>query len=273
LRFPLYTLHATLYTDSMCLIVFAYKYHPHYPLILAANRDEFYERPTSNAHFWDDHPDLLAGRDLKYGGTWMGITRSGRFAAVTNFRDRTEFREPPLSRGLMVNEFLTSHETPKTFLKGIIPREEEYNGFNLLVGDLTSLIYYSNRSRKMKVLKPGIYGLSNHLLDTPWSKIVRIRQALIDAIEGSDSVNMDSLFDVLYDQIPAADDELPDTGFDLEWERVLSSPFIVTPTYGTRASSVLLLDTDGHVKFTERSFTHSKDPGSTIHHEFTLTGP
>ncbi len=256
----------------MCLIVFAYKYHPHYPLILAANRDEFYERPTKKAHFWNDHPDLLAGRDMKYGGTWMGITRSGRFAAVTNFRDKTEFREHPLSRGLMVNEFLTSHETPKTFLKGIIPREGEYNGFNLLVGDLTSLIYYSNRSRKMKALKPGVYGLSNHLIDTPWPKLVRTRQALTEIIEGSDPVNMDQLSCILYDQTPATDDELPDTGFELEWERVLSSPFIVTPTYGTRASTVLLLDTDGQVKFTERSFTGPEDQGQTVHHEFTLTG-
>jgi uncharacterized protein with NRDE domain len=257
----------------MCLIVFAYRYHPHYPLILAANRDEFYERPTKKAHFWNDHPDLLAGRDIKYGGTWMGITRSGRFAAVTNFRDRTEFREHALSRGLMVNEFLTSHDPPETFLKRIIPREEEYNGFNLLVGDLTSLTYYSNRSRKMKVLKPGIYGLSNHLLDTPWPKLVRTRQALIDAIEGSNAVSMDRLSDILCDQTPAADDELPDTGFDLEWERVLSSPFIVTPTYGTRASTTLFVDINAHVEFTERSFTHSKDLGNTIHHEFTLTGP
>ncbi len=257
----------------MCLIVFAYKYHPHYPLILTANRDEFYERPTSKAHFWDDLPDLLAGRDMKYGGTWMGITRSGRFAAVTNFRERAEFGEHPLSRGLMVKDFFTSHETPETFLRGIMPREEEYNGFNLLVGDLTSFIYYSNRSRRMQVLKPGIYGLSNHLLDTPWPKVVRSRQAFVEAIEGSDSVDMDRLSNILYDRTPTEDDELPDTGFDIEWERVLSSPFIISPAYGTRASTTLLIDNNGHVDFTERSYTGPEDSGSTIHHEFTITGP
>ena len=132
----------------MCLIVFAYQYHPRYPLILAANRDEFYERPTRKAYFWEDHPDLLAGRDLKYGGTWMGITRSGRFAAVTNFRDRTEFREHPESRGLMTKDFLVSHTSPGDFLKEIITRNDQYNGFNLLIGDPSALFYYSNRYYK-----------------------------------------------------------------------------------------------------------------------------
>jgi uncharacterized protein with NRDE domain len=254
----------------MCLIVFAYKYHPDYPLILAANRDEFFERPTNKAHFWDDHPDLLAGRDMKYGGTWMGITRSGKFAAVTNFRDRTEFREHPLSRGLMVKEFLTNRESPETFLKDIMREEKKYNGFNLLVGDLTSLIYYSNRQGQMKVLKPGIYGLSNHLLDTPWPKVAHTRQALTDVIEGSGSVDKDRLSSILNDQTSAADDELPDTGFGLEWERILSSPFIATPVYGTRASTTLLINTSGHVEFTERSYTAPGDPGNTVHHEFTL---
>jgi uncharacterized protein with NRDE domain len=256
----------------MCLIVFAYRYHPHYPLILAANRDEFYDRPTSKAHFWDDHPDLLAGRDMKYGGTWMGITRSGRFAAVTNFREGTQSREHPLSRGLMVKDFLKGHESPETYVKGIIPREGEYNGFNLLVGNPSSFIYYSNRSRKRKVLKPGIYGLSNHLLDTPWPKVMRTRQLFTHIIDGSDPVDMDGLSEILYDQTIAEDDELPDTGFSLEWERVLSAAFIVTPTYGTRASTVLLVDTDGLVKYTERSFSGPGDPGSTSRHEFTLTG-
>ncbi|MDF1526689.1 MAG: NRDE family protein [bacterium] len=257
----------------MCLIVFAYKYHPHYPLILAANRDEFYERPTSRSHFWKDHPDLLGGRDMKHGGTWMGITKSGRFAAVTNYRERAVIRAHPLSRGLLVKDFLTNRDSPETFLNGIIPRAEEYRGFNLLLGDQASLIYYSNRSCKMQALKPGIYGLSNHLMDTPWPKLVRTRQALTAIIEGSDPISTEQLSNILYDKSPAADNELPDTGFELEWEKVLSSPFIVTPTYGTKASTVLLLDTDGQVTFTERSFTGPEDQGQTIHHEFTLTVP
>jgi len=257
----------------MCLIVFAYKYHPRYPLILAANRDEFYERPTRKSRFWEDHPDLLGGRDLLYGGTWMGITRSGRFAAVTNFRERASSVKHPLSRGLMTRDFLTSRESPETFLKRIISREEEYNGFNFLLGDMASIIYYSNRNRKMKVLEPGIYGLSNHLMDTPWPKVVRTRQALAEIIARPGPVNTDQLFSVLYDQTPATDDELPDTGIEPEWEKALSSPFIVTPAYGTRASSVLTLDIKGQVKFTERSFAGPEDQGQTIHHQFKLTDP
>jgi len=255
----------------MCLIVFAYRHHPRYSLILAANRDEFYERPTSGAHFWEDHPDILAGRDLKYGGTWMGITRSGRFAAVTNFRDVSEFREHPLSRGLMVKDFLMGRASPEVFLQTIIPREEEYNGFNLLVGDLGSLVYYSNRSRRIKVLEPGIYGLSNHLLDTPWPKVLRTRQAMSDLIDRTDPVDMAGLTCILLDRMRAEDNDLPHTGLSLEWERVLSSPFIITPTYGTRASTVFLVDNSGHARYEERSFASPEDPGETVHYEFTIT--
>ena len=255
----------------MCLIIFAYRYHPQYPLILTANRDEFYERPTSKAHFWDDHPGVLGGRDMKYGGTWMGLTRSGRFAAVTNFRDRTEFREHPLSRGIMVKDFLTRNDSPETYLQRIMHRDYEYNGFNLLLGDLTTLVYYSNRSSKMKILKPGVYGLSNHLLDTPWPKVTNTRQAFTKIIEQPGTLDVERLSGILHDQTQARDIELPDTGFGLEWERILSSPFIVTPTYGTRASTLFLLDKNGHAQFTERSFSGPEDPGSTVHHEFNLT--
>jgi uncharacterized protein with NRDE domain len=255
----------------MCLIVFAYKYHPGYPLILAANRDEFYERPTRKAHFWKDHPDVLAGRDMKYGGAWMGITRTGRFAAITNFRDMREFREHALSRGLMVKEFLTNRQTPEEFLKRIIARQDEYNGFNLLLGDTTALFYYSNRDRKVKALKPGIYSLSNHLLDTPWPKTQRSRMALAEYLKGSKPVDPEYLFEILSDTTIAHDHELPDTGFGLEWERILSAPFIATPTYGTRSSTVLLMDTDGFVRFEERSFEGPQNGGITSSFEFRLS--
>ena len=256
----------------MCLIVFAYRYHPHYPLILAANRDEFYERPTMKASFWEDHPSVLAGRDMKYGGTWMGITRAGRFAAITNFRDMTEFREHPLSRGLMVKEFLVNRQSPENYIKGIIARQDEYNGFNLLFGDLATLFYHSNRSRGTRSLKPGIYGLSNHLLDTPWPKVERSREALNRILDRSNTVDPEDLFEILSDRTVPHNHELPDTGFGLEWERVLSSPFIGSPAYGTRASTVLLIDTDGLVWFEERSFKDPDDPGSTSFYKFTLTG-
>lgn len=256
----------------MCLILLAHKVRPDYPLILAANRDEFYERPTSRAHFWKDFPDLLAGRDRKYGGTWMGMTRTGRFGAVTNFRDRTESREHPLSRGLMVKTYLTGEGKPEDFIKEILPREQRYNGFNLIVGDPSSFIYYSNRSRDMTPLKPGVYGLSNHLLDTPWPKVTRSRRAFIQTLEESDFPGPERFFEILSDRTIAGDEELPDTGFGIEWERILSSPFIVSPTYGTRASTVLLQDSRGHVTFVEKTFAEPGDPGTTIRHEFTLIG-
>jgi len=254
----------------MCLIVFAYRYHPDYPFILAANRDEFYDRPTSKAHFWKDHPGVLAGRDGKYGGTWMGITRSGRFAAVTNFRDSSDLRVHPRSRGLMVKDFLTSDDPIQAFLERIISRQGEYNGFNLLLGDRSSLVYHSNRGTGTRILEPGLYGLSNHLLDTPWPKVVRARRALAEILDEPGPVDIETFFEILHDRTPAPDRELPDTGFGLQWERVLSSPFIVTPAYGTRASTVLLLHKAGRVNLKERSFGKSGDSGVT-HHEFALS--
>lgn len=256
----------------MCLIVFAYKYHPNYPLILAANRDEFYERATSKAQFWDDYPDLLAGKDNKYGGTWMGITTSGRFAAVTNFRDMTEFRKHPLSRGLMVKDYLTSLESPVKFLKRVIAMEEEYNGFNLLLGDPSDLYYYSNRNRKNRSLIPGVYGLSNHLLDTPWPKVVKSRKSLISILDNENTVDPENLFKILSDRTIAADQYLPDTGFGLEWERVLSPAFIETPTYGTMSSTVLIVDIEGHVRYEERSFKGPHSPRDISCIEFSITG-
>jgi len=257
----------------VCLIVLAYKHHPRYRLIVAANRDEFYARPTSRAHFWDDQPDLLAGRDLKYGGTWMGLTRSGRFAAVTNFRDAAQLGKQPLSRGLMVKDFLTGSASAGEFIEGITAVGDQYNGFNLLVGDGESLAYHSNRGSGENSLQPGIYGLSNHLLDTPWPKVLRAKKALQRLVEEPGAVHLDSLAVILTDQTRAEDSELPDTGFGRDWERALSSPFIITPTYGTRASTVLLLSADGRVRFRERSFRSPEDPGKVVSYDFTIPPP
>ncbi|MGD8353471.1 MAG: NRDE family protein [Pseudomonadota bacterium] len=258
--------------DTMCLIVFAFHCHPSCPLILAANRDEFYARPSDRARFWTGHPDLLAGRDLKYGGTWMGMTRSGRFAAVTNYRDKKEVKEHPLSRGLMVRAYLTGEDEPGQFLDTVISRQQEYNGFNLLLGDISTLVYYSNRNGKIIRLEPGVYGLSNHLLDTPWPKTVRTKFKLEHLLMKPGVPDTADLFRILADRDQAADAELPDTGFGIEWERVLSSPFIVSPTYGTRASTVLIADKQGSVKFEERAFTGPDDPGFESLFEFSLTG-
>jgi len=257
----------------MCLILFAYRNHPRYNLILAANRDEFYERATARLNFWNSDPDILAGRDLRYGGTWMGLTRSGKFAAVTNFRDKGEFREHPLSRGLMVRDFLAGSRSPGQFIEDIVQREGQYNGFNLLAADHTDMVYYSNRSHRLQVLEPGIYGLSNHLLETPWPKLVRSKEKFSNLVNSSTEFNPEIFFEILSDTVKAPDDQLPDTGFGIEWERILSSPFISSPEYGTRASTVILAGKDGNIRVMERSYRYQGDPGKTSDISFSISSP
>ncbi len=158
----------------MCLIVFAWRQHPDFPLIVAANRDEFYERPTLAADFWADHPEVLGGRDLKEMGTWLGITRKGRFAALTNYRDPLHVRADAPSRGWLVRDFLTGERGAEDYLARLRDRGAAYNGFSLILGDAAGLYYYSNRGEEgPAALAPGVYGLSNHLLDTPWPKVRR----------------------------------------------------------------------------------------------------
>lgn len=261
----------------MCLVLLAYEAHPAYRLILAANRDEFYERPTAPAAFWEDAPDVLAGRDLLHGGTWLGVTRAGRVAAVTNFRDPRSKRDGALSRGLLVGDFLRGGQTPGAYLAGLAPRGGDYNGFNLLAGDASGFYYYSNREGVPRELKPGVYGLSNHLLDTPWPKVGRVKEAAAAAIEAlagmadgrGGALAPETFFDILAERAQAADERLPDTGVGLEVERMLSPLFIVSPAYGTRSSTVVLVGREGRVTFAER--THGAGGGSTdVRYEFDL---
>jgi uncharacterized protein with NRDE domain len=261
---------STWYLIIMCLIVLAYHYHPHYPLIVAANRDEFYERPTNPAHTWEECPRILAGRDKKYGGTWLGITINSRFAAVTNYRETGSNREHALSRGLMVRDYLLSNLPPRRFLAGIVEDKDRYNGFNLILGDPGGLYYYSNRKNGPEEIKPGIHTLSNHLLDTQWPKSVRSRESFTKVIESSRNIDHESLMKILFDRKTADDDQLPDTGFGKQWERILSPVFIASDTYGTRNSTVVQVDNLGHVTFAERSFDYYDDPGREVVHEFDL---
>jgi len=252
----------------MCNIFFAYKNHPKYRLIVAANRDEFYERGTAHAGIWGDAPQILAGRDLKNGGTWLGVTKTGRFAAVTNYRDPfTPSGE--LSRGLLVSEFLKSTQSAEVYLKNVALNARNYSGFNLLVSDLNSLFYFSNRGDKIKELDKGVYGLSNHLLNTPWRKVERGKEALKNILI-KDEVTKENLFNFLADQSPAKDSELPDTGIGIEKERILSPIFIVTPIYGTRSSTVLLIDEDGGVEFSERTFRNGFFEGEEVNYNFKI---
>jgi uncharacterized protein with NRDE domain len=235
----------------MCLIVFAYRAHPAYRLILAANRDEFYARPTTPLAHWDDAPEVLAGRDLVGGGAWLGMTCDGKFAAVTNYRDSRGPGEKALSRGLLVSDFLRGHNTPRTYMEVLQARADCYNGFNLLLGDTNGLYYFCNRENVVRELRPGLYGLSNHRLDTPWPKIQRAKSALRQLLD-TGSIQSKDMFEFLADRHKPTDGELPDTGIGIDRERLLSPIFISSQNYGTRSSTVLLISPDGRVSMTER---------------------
>lgn len=233
----------------MCLILVAWQTHPDCPLVVAANRDEFHARPTAAAGRWDDAPQVIAGRDLEAGGTWLGITDTGRFAAVTNVREPGAPKGQQ-SRGGLTADYLRGTQPPADYVARI--DGDAYSGFNLLVADEQQLYYRSNRDGAARALPPGIYGVSNHLLDTPWPKLAtakaRFRVAL-DALPASAA-----LFDILADREIAPDTHLPATGVPLEWERLLSAIFVSSPTYGTRASTVVLRHADGRVQVEEHSF-------------------
>ena len=238
----------------MCLILFAYQSHPHYPLLVAANRDEFYARPTAPMAYWDDIPELLAGRDLQAGGTWLGVTRSGRFAAITNYRDPHNVLSDAPSRGYLVSDFLKSRESGRVYLERLLPRGSDYNGFNLLLGDGKELLYHSNQNGAPQILQPGIYGLSNHLLNTPWPKVEQGRSKLAALLEKGDLPSTEDLLALLQDRTRAADEALPNTGVSLAWERILSPLFIESLDYGTRSSTILRVNRQGEVMVTEKTW-------------------
>ena len=255
----------------MCLILIANDVHRRYRLVVAANRDEFYERPTARADWWQDAPGVLAGRDLQSGGTWIGVTRSGRFAAITNFRDPGAMRDDAPSRGHLVVDALTGTDHPLICLQETLRTGEAYDGFSLLAGDRDGLWVHSNRSAEPpRQVGRGVFGLSNHLFDTPWPKIVTGRRALSDALvlEGDELVA--ALLEILDRRESAADDELPDTGVGVSLERVLSPIFISSPMYGTRASYVVLFDRDGEVTFVEQTFDRGEPVGEPLRFAFQV---
>ena len=245
----------------MCLVLIALDSHRDYSLILAANRDEFYDRPTAPAECWADPHSILAGRDLKAGGTWLGVDRDGRLAAVTNYRQGQRERPAARSRGLLVSEFLTGDVAASEYLERVRSEAGLYNGFNLMAGDSAGFFYYSNREGRVRRLTPGIYGLSNHLLDTPWPKVTATKSAFGALLNGEASQLIGGLFTLLSDRHQAADDLLPSTGISRDWERLLSAAFIASDDYGTRCSSVVLIGRDGGVVFVERGFGPGGSPG------------
>lgn len=233
----------------MCLIVFAWRPGHALPLIVAANRDEFYARPTQALAAWQDAPGVHAGRDLEAGGTWLGVGPQGRFAALTNIR---EPGQPlgPRSRGELVAGFLQGELGVEAYLDQVASRSGQYSGFNLLVGDSDRLGYLHARDAAPQLLEAGVYGLSNAGLDTPWPKLVKARTGLEGLLE---SAQPQQLLALLADAEPAADSELPETGVGVATEKLLSSVFIASQNYGTRASTVLIVDDQGRRRLIERS--------------------
>ena len=252
----------------MCLIVLAWQVHADYPLVVAANRDEFFARTAAPAGFWADHPDVLAGRDLQAGGSWLGVTRQQRFAALTNFREGRPQHPEAASRGALVADFLTGQSAASSYLEALAKRGGEYNGFNLLVGDGQHLGYYSNRGAGWRALEPGIYGLSNHLIDTPWPKLAAAKAAFAAALAQLPATT--PFFDLLADREIVADAHLPETGVAIAWERILSAVFVSSPDYGTRASTLLTLARSGQVTLTERSFGQDAEPLGEVGERFTV---
>ncbi len=237
----------------MCLILFAYHTHPEYKLILAANRDEFYQRPTAPAAYWEDRSPILGGRDMEAMGTWMAINaENGKLSMLTNYRDPANIKSEAPSRGALVADYLDSSHTAQEYVQSI-PRPEAYNGFNLLLGSADELWYHSNQFHGARKLPKGNYGLSNHLLNTTWPKVVQGKKKLHEHMMNGQIASID-LLNMMYDEFRAEDRHLPDTGVGLEVERALSPMFIKSPGYGTRCSTVLLIDRKNKVHFAERTY-------------------
>lgn len=254
----------------MCLISLAFKVHPRYPLILIANRDEMYSRPSRQAQFWieEGYPDILAGKDLEAGGTWLGTHRNGKWAALTNYRNFENTKDHAPSRGELVLDFLKQETSPKEYLEDIKKNGGEYNGFNLLLGAEKEIFHYSNISDAMTQLGPGVHGLSNALFNTPWPKSQRANRGL-KAVLKEEIVPTDSLFEILKDLTPAEEGQLPNTGLPLVMEKAVSSVFIQSENYGTRCSTLLLVKQDGEKEFYERTFDQLPAGSSPdVHYSF-----
>ncbi|GFD81850.1 hypothetical protein KUL118_47120 [Tenacibaculum sp. KUL118] len=260
----------------MCILFIANKMRDDYPLIIAANRDEFYARPTAPSAFWDTHPYLLAGQDLEANGTWMGVTHTGNIAALTNVRDPQNVNKNAVSRGELVANWLkqnpveANHEAQSHYLAFLKNFRQQYNGYNLLFGHVNALQVYNNVNNSTHFIGSGVYGLSNADIATPWPKVTHGVTALNDYISKAGSINDDDLFDILRHDSKADDAMLPDTGIGYEWEKALSSIFIHTENYGTRTSTLLLVDKNNTVTWKERRFSDHGETRETRVFSFTI---
>ncbi|HTW74003.1 MAG TPA: NRDE family protein [Steroidobacteraceae bacterium] len=253
----------------MCLILVAWRAHPHYPLVLAANRDEFRARPAAPARWWPE-PHILAGRDLTAGGAWLGLAEDGRFAALTNFRDPAPPRPDAPSRGALVPQTLAEALPAEERLRRLHASAGAFNGFNLLFSDADTLAVYESVPARGRLLPAGVYGLSNHLLDTPWPKVVSAKAALAHAL--TRLPDREPLLQLLRDAAQADDARLPRTGLSLEWERLLSSAFIRAPGYGTRCSTIVSIDAHAHARFSEWTWDAAGVEAGRVDYEFDTHG-
>lgn len=238
----------------MCLISIAYQYHPKYKLILLANRDEFYQRPTREAHWWDENESVFGGKDLQAGGSWLAVSKNGKIGAITNFRNPSRIIKNKISRGQILSNYILSDISEKKYINELSDTGENFEGYNLLLGNQENLYHFSNINQKLTSITPGVYALSNHLLNTPWPKVEKAKKVMHKLIETGNVIDVEAAFKLFSDKQRAPDDQLPNTGIGLSYERHLSSIFIDIPQYGTRATTLLMIDNENKVYFEEREF-------------------
>jgi uncharacterized protein with NRDE domain len=254
----------------MCLLLVAHGCCPGYRLVLAANRDEFHARPTAPAAAWDEYPAIIGGRDLEAGGTWLAIDTRGRFATLTNVRSSRGPQRGRRSRGLIVSDFLRSEWAAGAYVDDLARVGADYDGFNVLAYDRDTLYWYSNQADVPRALGPGIYTLSNALLDTVWPKTARLRSGFGHLLGTQPDDIVETLLGLLRDQHLPDDGTLPETGVGLAMERVLASIFIRGEAYGTRCSTVVLIDQDDRVTFHERRYRSDAAVSGDTRLEFEL---
>ena len=267
----------------MCLITFAHQANPDMPLVVAANRDEFYARPTRVAQFWTDEveagksglDDILAGKDLQAGGTWLGLTRCGRFAAVTNIRDPSQTEIRPRSRGELTLNFLLSQQSAADYAHELRHSFSEYAGYNLLLSDGMDFYYVNNFESLSRKLEPGVYGLSNGLLNNDWPKVVRSRNGLQKLLSSDSRPTPEQLIALMANREQAHDEELPQTGLPMAMERRLSSAFIADEmrNYGTLCSTAIIQDSAGNIHFSEQNYSADGVPTENPVFTFSRTSP
>ena len=254
----------------MCLISMQLRQHASYKLILVANRDEQYGRPSLPAHFWTDHPDLLAGKDLSKHGTWLGITKQGRIAAVTNsYLTTDQESDKKLSRGNLVMDYLTGSMDPNAYLEQVRQQRSDYNGFNLVIGSSDRLHHYNNILDEYSILQIGNHAVSNATLDTPWPKVT-LTKAAVAELASSSLLDEEDIFRIMADRTPPPDDQLPDLPLPLQIKRAVSANFIQTERYGTRSTTLILIDHSDQVTFVERSYLPN-GTSSDVRFQFQLS--